>query len=138
MIWKWAYNISNACCTCFLQDSFVSTKWAFFPFWFINSLHKNEPTWIYPNNKYIIFNILNRIDHKWDILPCTLQDIKNKRIIIKHIQIIILARKTKMCMPKPQTLVCNYFKDNAIILIFVTKSTLPTEWETFSNVVHAI
>lgn len=87
-------------------------------------------------NKVRFFFIL--VDHKWDIIPCTLQDIKNKRTIIKHIQIIIPTRKTKICMPKPQTLVCNYFKDNVIVLIFVTKSILPMEWATFSNIVHAI
>jgi len=43
-----------------------------------------------------------------------------------------------MCMPKPQTLICNCFKDNVIVVIFVIELILQRHQENFPHLVHVI
>jgi hypothetical protein len=41
-------------------------------------------------------------------------------------------------VPKPQTLVCNCFKDYDVVLIFVIELIMPRNWTIFAHIVHTI
>jgi hypothetical protein len=83
IMWKWDYNTPNACSTSFLRDSCEVTKWFFPPPRFMNCLYNNQPMWIYSIKKQVILSILILINHKSHIKPNTLQEIRNKRTMIK-------------------------------------------------------
>ncbi len=102
IMWKWNCNTPNTCSTSFLQDSCEVTKW--FPPPRVYELFIQQSTNVDICYQQAILSIFVLINHESHIKPNSLQEISNKRTMIKKCLDHYSPMKIEMCMPKLQSL----------------------------------